>query len=129
MANKTDKTETTSAAGGEQPPTFEQSLEQLEQIVRQLEEGELGLSESLERYEAGVRHLRQCHQALEVAERKIELLVGVDAAGNPVTEPFDEGDMTLEEKAAARTQRRTRPAARIKPRPEAGADSAENQLF
>ena len=33
-------------------------------------------------------------------------------AGNPVTEPFAEGDMTLEEKAASRTQRRSRPAGR-----------------
>ena len=96
----------------EQPPAFEESLQQLEQIVRQLEDGQLGLTESLERYETGVQHLRQCYRALETAERKIELLVGVDADGNPLTEPFDEAEMTLEEKAASRDQRRSRPAAR-----------------
>jgi exodeoxyribonuclease VII small subunit len=94
----------------EPQPTFEQSLERLEDIVHQLEDGKLGLSESLERYEEGVRHLKLCHQALESAERKIELLAGVDAEGNPVTEPFDDQDLTLDEKAASRTRRRSRPA-------------------
>jgi exodeoxyribonuclease VII small subunit len=124
-----EKTDSPPAAATEPPLTFEQSLEQLEQIVRQLEEGQLGLTESLERYEQGVKHLRQCSQALEVAERKIELLVGVDAAGNPVTESFAEGEMTLEEKAAARTQRRSRPARRSGPRTETTDDAPPDQLF
>ena len=87
---------------------FEESLEKLEQAVRQLEEGQLGLSESLECYEAGVKQLKQCYRALEAVERKIELLTGVDAAGNPVTEPFDEAEMSLEEKADTRSRRRSR---------------------
>jgi len=90
-------------------PTFEQSLEKLEQVVQQLEEGQLGLSESLQQYEEGVKHLRQCYGALEVAERKIEVLAGVDADGNPITEPFDDAELSLDEKAASRTQRRSRP--------------------
>jgi hypothetical protein len=45
---------------------------------------------------------------LERAERKIELLSGVDADGNPITRPFEEAEeITLEEKAATRGQRRT----------------------
>jgi exodeoxyribonuclease VII small subunit len=92
----------------EQQPGFEEFLAKLEQAVRQLEEGQLGLSESLECYEQGVKQLKQCYQALEVAERKIELLTGVDAAGQPVTEPFDEAEMSLEEKAGARSKRRSR---------------------
>jgi exodeoxyribonuclease VII small subunit len=94
----------------EEQLTFEQSLEKLETVVRRLEEGQLGLGESLECYEEGVKHLKRCYRALEEAERKIELLAGVDADGNPVTEAFDDADMALEEKAAARSQRRTRPA-------------------
>lgn len=90
-------------------PTFEQSLEKLEQVVQQLEEGQLGLSESLQQYEEGVKHLRQCYGALEAAERKIEVLAGVDADGNPITEPFDDAELSLGEKAAARTLRRSRP--------------------
>jgi exodeoxyribonuclease VII small subunit len=80
----------------------------LETVVRQLEEGRLGLSESLECYERGVKHLKQCYQALESVERKIELLAGVDAEGNPISEPFDEGEMSLDEKATSRSKRRSR---------------------
>ena len=88
--------------------SFEESLEELERIVAELESGKLGLSDALERYEQGVKHLKSCQQLLQRAERKIELLSGVDADGNPITQPFDEGDDdTLEAKAAARGQRRT----------------------
>jgi exodeoxyribonuclease VII small subunit len=88
--------------------SFEESLEELEKIVAELESGKLGLSDALARYEQGVKHLKACQQLLERAERKIELLSGVDADGNPITEPFDEAGIdTLEAKAAARGQRRT----------------------
>ena len=100
------------AANGEQLPSFEESLEKLERSVRQLEDGKLGLTESLQCYEEGVRQLKQCYRGLEAAERKIELLAGIDAEGKPLTEPFDEREMTLDEKAASRSQRRSRPASR-----------------
>jgi exodeoxyribonuclease VII small subunit len=88
--------------------SFEESLEELERIVAELESGKLGLSDALERYEQGVKHLKGCQQLLERAERKIELLSGVDADGNPVTQPFEESaDVTLEQKATTRGQRRT----------------------
>jgi exodeoxyribonuclease VII small subunit len=74
----------------EPPPSFEQSLARLEEIVHQLEEGNAGLEESLARYEEGVKLLRQAFDLLQKAERKIELLSGVDADGNPITEPFDD---------------------------------------
>ena len=57
-----------------------------------------------------MKHLKSCHGLLELAERKIELLSGVDADGNPVTKPFDEQEFaSLEERAAARGKRRTQP--------------------
>src|SRR6187399_1098204 len=88
--------------------SFEDSLKELEKIVAELEGGKLGLSDALARYEEGVKHLKGCQQLLEMAERKIELLSGVDAEGNPITEPFDGSDFdTLEGKSAARGQRRT----------------------
>ena len=96
-------------ANDEPQLSFEESLEQLTQAVRRLEEGQLGLSESLECYEAGVRQLKLCYRALEAAERKIELLTGLDAEGRPLTEPFDEAEMSLDEKAATRSRRRSRP--------------------
>src|SRR4051812_18131724 len=88
--------------------SFEESLLELEKIVAELESGKLGLSDALARYEEGVKHLKGCQQLLESAERKIELLSGIDAEGNPITTPFeDDEDESLDAKAAARGQRRT----------------------
>lgn len=91
------------------PPSFEQALLQLEQIVHELEDGEIGLAEALAHYEKGVTLLKQCYGLLERTERRIELLSGVDADGNPVTEPFDdEASLALEQKAQSRSRRRSR---------------------
>jgi exodeoxyribonuclease VII small subunit len=88
--------------------SFEDSLTELEKIVAELEGGKLGLSDALARYEEGVRHLKGCQQLLEMAERKIELLSGVDADGNPITERFEEtAHDSLEAKGAGRAGRRT----------------------
>ena len=65
--------------------SFEESLGELEKIVAELESGKLGLVGCAARYEEGVKHLKGCQQLLELAERKIELLSGVDADGNPIT--------------------------------------------
>lgn len=89
-------------------PTFEDSLAKLETIVRQLEDGSLGLTESLARYEEGIKCLKRCHEALELVERRVELVTGVKADGTPVVAAFDEGELSLEEKAAARSRRRSK---------------------
>ena len=110
----------------EASPPFEQSLAELEDIVAQLEGGELGLDDALEQYEQGVTRLKQCHQQLERAEQRIELLSGVDAEGNPISQPMsDENGGSLEEKAASRAQRRSRKAA---PGQSSGVDDA-SRLF
>jgi exodeoxyribonuclease VII small subunit len=91
-------------------PCFEDALERLAAVVQDLEEGQIGLSQCLSRYEEGVQLLKQCYGLLEHAERRIELLSGVDAAGNPVTQPFDDAQTaSLEEKAQSRSQRRSKP--------------------
>src|SRR6187431_737273 len=88
--------------------SFEDSLKELETIVAELEGGKLGLSAALARYEEGVKHLKGCQQLLEMAERKIELLSGVDADGNPIAERFEEtANDSLEAKGAGRASRRT----------------------
>ncbi|TWT99758.1 Exodeoxyribonuclease 7 small subunit [Botrimarina colliarenosi] len=94
-----------SAAPDAEP--LEASLGELEAIVADLEGGELGLSDALARYEEGVRRLKQCHAQLQAAERRIELLSGVDADGNPVTTPFDDRATADEEGSAARSRKRT----------------------
>ncbi len=97
-----------SSGGNDDTLSFEESLAELEAIVGELEGGKLGLSDALARYERGVKHLKSCHGLLEQAERRIELLSGVDADGNPITEPYDDQEHgSLEEKAAARGRRRT----------------------
>ena len=47
---------------------FEQSLDELEQLVQKMEKGEMSLDESLAAYERGVGLYRQCQGALEQAE-------------------------------------------------------------
>ena len=68
---------------------FEQSFQQLQEIVVQLEQGHLTLDDSLKKYEQGIQHLRNCYAALDQAERKIELLVELDDQGRMVTRDFD----------------------------------------
>jgi exodeoxyribonuclease VII small subunit len=94
-----------SSRGADQPATFEASLSELEAIVHDLEEGELGLAESLARYEQGVKHLKHCYQLLQSAERKIELLTGVGEDGSPVTEPLAADATPLAESAGRRRVR------------------------
>lgn len=71
-------------------PSFEEALQRLEEIVHLLEDGEVGLDEALQRYEEGAKLLRHAYDLLTRAERRIELLSGVDAEGNPVVQPFDD---------------------------------------
>lgn len=68
---------------------FEEALERLQQLVARLEDGNISLTEAMDAYEQGVKYLKHGYQLLEQAERKIELLTGIDSQGNPVTEPFE----------------------------------------
>ena len=87
---------------------FEQSLAALESIVGKLESGKLGLSESLEQYEQGVKNLKACYELLEQAERRIAIVSGVDSSGKPKTKAFEaSGEESLEAKGSARSRRRT----------------------
>jgi exodeoxyribonuclease VII small subunit len=96
-----------SKAKPEKELTFEQSLSALEDAVRRLEDGELDLADALGAFESGIRHLKCCYARLEEAERRIEVLCGVDRQGQPrVTKLPDEG-LSLEEKQQARSQRRS----------------------
>ena len=72
----------------EQPRSFETSLEALEQIVRQLEGGDLPLEKSLELFEQGIRLSRECQDRLNQAERRIEVLMR-DNQGRTVTTSFE----------------------------------------
>lgn len=67
--------------------TFEQSIKQLEQIVRELESGELPLEQAIKKFEEGIELSRFCSQKLEETERKITMLMA-DGTGRIVEKPF-----------------------------------------
>jgi exodeoxyribonuclease VII small subunit len=101
-------------------PTFEEALERLEAVVRRMEDGDVGLSEALAQYEQGVSLLKNCYQMLENAERRIELLSGVDADGKAVTRPFDDEATHDPQQPPAAPGRR-----RVKPAGKSGSSSGE----
>lgn len=68
---------------------FETALTRLEEIVGELEHGELPLEQSLKLFEEGVKLARLCTVRLEEAERKVEQLLK-DKAGKLVKAPFEE---------------------------------------
>jgi len=70
---------------------FEDGLQRLEQLVDQLEAGNLGLEESLKVFEEGVGLARLCARYLDEAEKRIELLTR-DEGGALTTEPFPLGE-------------------------------------
>ena len=70
------------------PKSFESSLEELERIVRELEQGELTLEKSLELFEQGVKLSRECQERLNQAERRIEMLTR-DNQGRPIVTAFE----------------------------------------
>src|SRR5207237_584315 len=102
--------------------SFEHSLAELEAIVHELEEGQLGLAEALARYEQGVKHLKHCYHLLTAAERKIELLTGVTDDGTPVTQPFPETSEPSIPSAGRRRRQKSPLGATELPREEADRD-------
>ena len=71
---------------------FEQSLDQLEQLVEKMEHGDMSLEESLGAYERGVALYRRCQQALEQAELRVRLLTDADAPDRALPFPDAAGD-------------------------------------
>lgn len=72
---------------------FEASLDQLEQLVAKMEQGDMSLEESLAAYERGVGLYRRCQEALEQAELRVRLLTDPEAPER--AEPFpglDDGE-------------------------------------
>jgi len=68
---------------------FEAALARLEELVQELEKGDLPLEQSLKFFEEGIKLSRICNRRLEEAERKVEILLK-DKSGNIKAEPFEE---------------------------------------
>ncbi len=115
-----------------QPLSFEAALSELQRIVAELEDGRVGLEESLERFERGIALLKTCHQVLEHAEQRIEVLVGQKSDGTPVTQPFD-ASATADVDSPSAGRRRTRKAKfEATPQPplaDSGSESDTGFLF
>jgi exodeoxyribonuclease VII small subunit len=75
----------------EQPErSFEQALSELEQRVKQLDSGELPLEQALDLFEQGVALVQECHDKLDLAERRIAELT--ESAAGPQEHPFEPRD-------------------------------------
>ena len=68
--------------------TFEKAMAQLEEIVRELESGDLTLDTAMKKFEEGMKLSKYCSRMLDDTEKKIRLLMS-DEEGNVIEEPFD----------------------------------------
>jgi exodeoxyribonuclease VII small subunit len=71
--------------------TFEQAMKQLEQIVQDLESGEIPLEKALKKFEEGIELSKFCSEKLDESEKRITILTQ-DTAGNVSDMPFEAGN-------------------------------------
>ncbi len=74
-------------AAKKKPQTLESALEQLEELVETLEDGDLSLDESLQVFETGIKLTRECQQQITSAEQRVQQLI--EAQGNIKLADFD----------------------------------------
>lgn len=77
-------------ARGKKGLNFEQSLEELEVLVEEMESGELSLEDSLAAFERGIKLTRECQSSLQAAEQRVQKLISEN--GQLVESPFDDAD-------------------------------------
>ncbi|MET4129447.1 exodeoxyribonuclease VII small subunit [Roseovarius sp. MBR-6] len=71
--------------------SFEQAMQELEQVVSRLERGDVALDESIALYERGALLKKRCEEKLKEAEEKVHAIT-LDAEGNPTgSRPLAEG--------------------------------------
>ena len=69
---------------------LEKSLAKLEDLVDELESGDLPLEKAMKKFEEGIKLTRNCQAALKEAEQKVEILL--ESAGSEGLEEFDVED-------------------------------------
>jgi len=67
---------------------FEQAMHRLDTIVEAMESGEIGIEESISKYEEAMELAAHCRRILDESEQRIKK-IQLDAAGNLQTEPFE----------------------------------------
>lgn len=78
------------AAKRDKPIDFEAAMRELEELVEKLEQGEYSLEDSIKQFERGIELTRQCQQALNAAEQKVQKLSAIDEDAE--LEPFSAED-------------------------------------
>jgi exodeoxyribonuclease VII small subunit len=68
--------------------SFEDKMQQLEQVVGELEKGDMNLDESLVKFEDGMKLAKECNKILEDAEKKVTILL--EKNGEIEEEDFEE---------------------------------------
>jgi len=101
---KRPKDQTAAADMAEQQLSFEQAVQQLQQIVERLESEQPSLEEAVADYQRGVQLLRHCTELLRKAEQRVALLAGVDEQGNPEVEPLCKPADSSEQPAVGRQE-------------------------
>lgn len=71
--------------------SFEQAMTELEQVVVQLESGEIPLEQALKQFERGIALARATRQKLDQAEQQVKILTRADEQAELT--PFDEQDL------------------------------------
>lgn len=69
---------------------FEKSLRELENLITEMEKGDLSLEESLQAFEAGIKLTRDCQTRLSEAEQRVQMLI--EEQGELHLTPFDQED-------------------------------------
>jgi exodeoxyribonuclease VII small subunit len=87
---KTEPCDATTTAA-DSAMSFEASIAALGQIVEQLERGDLPLEESLSLFEKGVLLSKEAQSKLDLAEKRVEVLLGFDEDQSPITREPEPG--------------------------------------
>lgn len=83
-------TDTANIMAKSKTASFENSLQTLEQLVQQMDSGELSLEESLALFEKGIKLIRQCQDQLQTAEQKVQVLL--ENHDELQVQPFDQDE-------------------------------------
>ena len=72
------------------PVDFESALKELEALVEKMEQGDIRLEDSLQHFERGIQLTRQCQQALQAAEQKVQILL--EKGNTTEAKPFNDDE-------------------------------------
>lgn len=103
MARKKTSTESTE----ESELNLEDAMTELASIVTRLESGQQSLDESLAQFEQGMKLLRVCHNKLDVAAQRIEIVTRVSPDGDVQTAEFESTSTLQKSGAGSRSARKS----------------------